>query len=221
MNHRTTNRMATVLAAMLTLAMVQTASAVFTPVWQVGTNNGNQSEFVIENGNSNAAPGDPATRDDDWYFAGNYPSPIGTLVSNSPTNTFERALTNGDPTNRIHFNLAPSHQFGDFFLEVDVVQSNFGGGTGTGNIPFQALFNGVPIYGAVLTSNGLQTTAVFSGQSVNAIAGDNVITLTRGPGGGWMQFDFVRLNVQGVPEPASMTLLLAGGLAMMRRRRTA
>ena len=71
----------------------------------------------------------------------------------------------------------------------------------------------------------LNTTA----GAVGATTGENVLEITRTGGlsgdasdnAGWIQYDFVRLESQSIPEPASLVLLAAaaGGIVMVRRRR--
>lgn len=176
----------------------QTADAALTMAWRVGIDNGNNSDFGSESGNSNAAPGQAAFKDDDFYRAGTYAPPIGTLAKTDLFSTFERALTIGDPTNRIHFNLAPTQTNDNFTVQIDHVQSNFG----AGSVPMQILFNGVQVDNYVLAADGLRTTATFNGSAVGAVTGDNVISLQRGnTGGAWTQFDFVQLNFESVGEP--------------------
>ena len=98
--------------------------------WQVGTDNGSNSEFSQENGGSNTPPGSATARDDDWYFAGTYPAPIGTLAANEatgggPATGFERALTNGDPTDRYPFQSRGGSTGGDNFnLVIDTAGSS-------------------------------------------------------------------------------------------------
>jgi fibronectin-binding autotransporter adhesin len=168
--------------------------------WQVGVDNATNTDFSQENGLSNAAPGSATARDDDWYFAGTYPAPIGVLASDealagAPTTGFERALTQGDPTDRIHFNLTADQLDDNFQLLIDTTGSSFTGG----NIPIQVLFNGNVIHTQTISADGLVTTPMFNGAAVGAVAGENVITITRTTGtgtGNWVQFDFIRLNRQ-------------------------
>jgi autotransporter-associated beta strand protein len=180
--------------------------------WQVGTDNGSNSEFSQENGSSNAAPGSATARDDDWYFAGTYPAPIGVVAANealagAPATGFERALTSGDPNRRIHFNLAPDQLDHDFQLVVDTISSSFNGGS----IPVQTFFNGVLIDSRTIGADGTFTVN-FNGATVNATTGDNVVEFVRATGAGtgdWLQFDFIRLNRQWV-ESAANTQVVAG-----------
>jgi len=190
---------------------------IFSPEWQVGFDNGTQSEFSAESHTSNPPPGLPNVLDDDWYFAGSYPAPVGLLAADDPYNTFERALVSNDPVDRIHFNLGADQYDDYFFIEADVVSSSFSGGP----IPFEILFNGVSVYSSVLTSDGLYTTPLFSGLAVGAHGGENIITLSRGGDGGWMQFDYVRLTSAEyrIPEPTTIALLGLGVVALRRRRK--
>jgi autotransporter-associated beta strand protein len=174
-----------------------TADAVVGPMtqlWQLGADGNNANEFVQENGNSNAPPGLPAAVDDDYYFAGEYGGSIGTLAVNDATTTFERGLTIGDPTNRIHFNLTEDQLDDEFQLVVDIISGTFT----SGNIPIVIEFNGVQIDARTITANGTFTTARFLGSAVNAVTGDNVISITRSGTGEWIVFDYIRLNHQQI-----------------------
>lgn len=199
------------IATIALFAMTLPAQAVLTPLWQVGIDNGTQTEFVQESFSSNAAPGSATVKDDDWYFAGTYPSPIGTLATDEATSLFERALVDSDPRNRIHFNLTQEQTNDNFQLCADIV------GTRILNdgIPFRMLFNGNVVFQTTnVTANGLLFSAVFSGLAVGAVAGENIVTLERDttPGEDWLQFDFIRLDSQVVtiPEPATASLALLG-----------
>lgn len=197
------------------------SDAVFVQVWQAGIDNGTNTEFAQEGGSSNAAPGSATIKDDDWYFAGTYPLPIGVLATDEPNANFERALTLGDPTDRIHFNLAPDliAPSYEFRLIIDTVSNN--SGVPTNPIPFSAFFNGVEIFsGEVNATSQTFTTPVFLASAVGATTGDNVLTLTRSTatGAGWMQFDYIRLESQ-IPEPSTGIALLLGAAALLGRRR--
>ncbi|WP_254508011.1 beta strand repeat-containing protein [Anatilimnocola floriformis] len=177
--------------------------------WQVGIDNNANSEFAVEGGTINAAPGSATVKDDDWYFAGTYPAPIGVVAADEPLTNFERAITNADPTRRIHFNAAAVEGDDNYQLLIDIVASNFTGG----NIPIQVQVNGVTVHAATISADGLVTTPVFTGASVGMTTGDNVVTITRTTGAGTgthVQFDYIRLNRQGVVYGASNTQLEPG-----------
>ena len=109
--------------------------AEFQPVWQVGVDDdpvfggyNPMGEFSSQNNVADPAPGavtrvlgdplyNPASNpgpDDDFYFAGVFNTGFNGLtaplsVPNAePASAWERALTRGDPTNRIHFFLTSS-----------------------------------------------------------------------------------------------------------------
>jgi len=197
------------------------ANAAFVQVWQAGIDNNSNSDFGTEGG-VNAAPGSATLKDDDWYFAGTYPAPVGTLATDEPLTQFERALVVSDPTNRIHFNM-PLSLIGssyEYRLVIETVSNQ--SGVTSNPIPFTASFNGVEVFSGTVDELAEPfTSPVFLGSAVSPTTGDNVVELTRSTttGAGWMQFDIVRLEVQ-VPEPASATgvALLAGGLLARRRR---
>lgn len=198
-----------------------TAQAAFVMQWQVGTDNNSNSEFGQEANGATAAPGSATVKDDDWYFAGTYPTPIGTLAANETTSNYERALTTSDPTDRIHFNL-PADKVDAAFeyrLIIDTVSNNTG--VPTNPIPFTASFNGVQVFsGSVSATAQTFTSPVFLGADVIPTTDENILTLNRSTttGAGWMQFDFIRLEVQ-VPEPSAMTGTLIGATGLLMGRR--
>lgn len=109
--------------------------AEFQPVWQVGVEDNPllgsynpMGEFSSQNNLQDPAPGavtrvpgDPLYSassnpgaDDDFYFTGVFPSGFNGLTTplsvpfSEPSSAWERALTRGDPSNRIHFFLTSS-----------------------------------------------------------------------------------------------------------------
>jgi hypothetical protein len=123
-------------ATLHALLLLFAATAVAEPqiIWQIGIDDdpfasgyNAAGEFSVENysndnrpGKVTRMPGDPlynATNnpaaDDDFYLAGTYPSGFNGLTTNlvvpnpEPNIAFERALTDGDRTNRVHFFLTP------------------------------------------------------------------------------------------------------------------
>jgi uncharacterized protein (DUF1800 family) len=84
--------------------LTATAWADFTTVWSLGTWNGDPQEFGDDNGPT-SAPGSATARDNDYYFAGTYPSPIGVVAAAEPWANFENGLDTWTTTKRIHFNL--------------------------------------------------------------------------------------------------------------------
>jgi hypothetical protein len=121
------------LVVLLILLQASCLRAAPTILWQIGEDEDPYAsgynatdEFSQESGNTNAPPGlvtriagDPLYnsgsnpgRDDHFYQAGTYPSGFNGLTTSlnvpnpEPTSAFERALTNNDPKNFIHFQLA-------------------------------------------------------------------------------------------------------------------
>jgi len=246
--------------AALSLLLAPMAPAAFVQIWQIGFDDNSQAEFSQETG-SNAGPGavtppsavtpaqalDPAfnltTHDDDFYFAGTYPAPIGVVTSTEPFKALDRALTgnvdglNGDIWDRIYFNLDGASIVGTTGLRLTIDLFGLGywdaseaaGGTGSTAHDLKVTFNGVMIGTqagiAGDTTWVLETTA----GEVGANSGQNVIEITRTGGVvgdssenvGWIQYDFLRLEAQPIPEPAVGFLLVAvaGGAVLARRRR--
>jgi hypothetical protein len=230
--------------AVLGLMCAPLASAAFVQVWQIGVDDDGQAEFAQESGGLEAAPGSAAAKDDDYYLAGTYPAPIGVVTTNEDTVQFmERALTGnaagaGDSADRFHFNLDGSQAAGTNELRVTVDLIGLGywdaseaaGGAGTTVHDLSVSLNGVNI-GSQAGIGGpttwvLNTTAA----AVNATAGANVLEITRTGGlsgddpvanTGWIQYDFLRLEAQPIPEPSTTLLFAAmvGGAVMTRRRR--
>ena len=216
-------------ATIASLLVLDNANAQFVQQWRAGIDNNSNSDFAAENALIDPAPGSATARDDDWYFAGTYAAPIGTVAADENLQNFERALTIGDPVNRIHFNLPSILTLAgtEFRLVIDTVSNN--ASVTTNPIPFTVDFNGVQVFsGSVSVSAGqtFTTPSFFVGTDVGQVSvttGDNVVTLSRSTttGAGWMQFDHVTL--QAVPEPSAAISLAAGSVVAgaLRRRRKA
>ena len=201
--------------------------------------------FAQEAGNNNL-PGNPDNEpinqqaDDDYYFAGAYNNqvdggaayiPVGIVASHE--RTLERAVTNGDGVNRFHFNFAGFHQPTDVFTVsfgmIDLDQG--GGGTSPGQYDFTLSVNGVNLGNFTHTAATINTPFVsdpFTLADVNGTAGaddDNYVELVAtnpGTTARWSNFDYIRMDYTPVPEPSSLGFLAlaAGGLALIRRRRS-
>src|SRR5262249_33823181 len=136
--------------------------------------------------------------DDDFYFAGTYPSGFNGLTTNRPVafnepdSAWERALTDSDRTNRVHFFLttaqagalsrlrlsfelvwggvwygAPTNQSGEGFGDHDIVV-RFRNSSGTAT----------PLYTNRL-SRDTRVNLDFNATNVAASAGPNTIELVR------------------------------------------
>ncbi|HUF60969.1 MAG TPA: LamG-like jellyroll fold domain-containing protein [Verrucomicrobiales bacterium] len=180
----------------------------FTELWTLGdSTNGNQVEFSQEMGNDGGPPGSPLLQDDDFYFWGVYPDPIGIVVDHEPFLNFDRAHVPGDPFNRIHFNVDAETAAPDTQLRMTFALCCQG-----------AVDNGPSIHDLVFRLNGTEffsDTGIDSGRVIqevvlagdyNVMEGANTIEIERtgGSDSAWIQYDYVRLEAtagQPVPQP--------------------
>ena len=225
-NGGTSTATATVTVNGVNDAPVAVDDGTFGSVWQLGQDNGSSGEFERESGGSQPAPGSATARDNDYYFAGTYG--IGTVAVDEAINDgipdnsgalvgFERALTGGDPTTRIHFNLAADQLDNELRVVIDNV-SNGASGLANGPYEFEVLFNGHLVYtGAITTTGGsVHTTPAFTAASVGGVTGENIITITKtDSNGGWMSFDRITLESKAVfttNEDTTLTVSAAEGV---------
>ena len=214
--------------AILTLATASLFAAPQT-VWLIGVDEdplaagyNATDEFSSENYINDARPGTVYTTnnpvvDDDFYFAGTYPIGFNGLTTNrtvavsEPNVAWERALTDGDRTNRAHFNLssAQAGALSRLRLSFELV---WGGvwlslsntsGEGSGQHDITARFRNSAGQTTLLYSNRVdRDTRIildFPAASVLASAGANTIEISRiGPItpniGYWIQFDYAQLE---------------------------
>lgn len=225
--------------AMLAMTTAALHAAAVT-VWQIGDDEdpflqgySPANEFSQESYTNNPPPGqvtrlpgDPLynasnnpARDDDHYLAGAYPSGFNGLttalnVPNSePPAAFERALSNNDTTNRIHFFLTPEQAASQSRLRLtfELVEGGIwigspvntnGDGFGTHHVSVR--FKTQSHNTLVMEKIGLDRETRFSidipASAVSAVAGPNTIEISRtGPSlppnhSSWIQFDFVKLE---------------------------
>ena len=79
--------------------------ALAAPVWQLGADDAGLLPFSQESFGPNNAPGSANLKDDDYYLAGTYPSPVGVVAADENIAFMERAVTSSDPRVRVHFPL--------------------------------------------------------------------------------------------------------------------
>lgn len=216
------------------------ASAQWQTVWQAGAagrgwpidgvGGGPDVDFVQEAG-TNPPPGDPNSpavnqqADDDYYFAGVYPNPpVGVGAVANDEIAFERAFSGIDNDLRIHFNLPATLDPRD----------NFRFSFEANNLHEDAAVNPDPRYGIEVSVNGtlvmpemiitpselntVFTTAEFTAADAGMIGGpgvDNVLSLTginynAEGGGNWMGMDYHHLEMNPIPEPGSLAMMLSG-----------
>jgi len=227
------------LAIILLFALTSIARSGLQSVWLIGVDEdplasgyNATDEFSSENyvndlrpGKVTRVPGDPlynATNnpaaDDDFYFAGSYPIGFNGLTTNlpvpfnEPNTAGERALTDGDRTNRVHFFLNPTqtNALSRLRLSFELVWGGVwlslsnASGEGFGQHDITVRFRNGAGQGTLVYSNRLDrdTRVVldFPATSVLAAAGPNTIEFARvGPNtaniGYWIQFDYAQLEV--------------------------
>lgn len=175
-------------------------SAPFSPVWQLGSDDGLLPPFSQESFGPNNPPGSATVKDDDYYLAGTYPG-VGTVAANENLANFEQAVTSGDLRNRIHFPLTAAQASATSRLRITIDLTN-GGAWINGSIPgfsthnLSITFNGQPL--AVINAIIWNRTLVFTvpASSVNAATADNTLQIERsgGAAGGYICFDYLKLE---------------------------
>ncbi len=86
------------------------AQAEFESLWMLSPNDNSNSGLGSASNTSNVTPGSATVRDDDYYLAGTYAAPIGTLAASEPLTNFENSLRFNDPRVRIHFPLSAAQR---------------------------------------------------------------------------------------------------------------
>jgi uncharacterized protein (DUF1800 family) len=179
-------------------------------------------EFSSENYINDPRPGTVYTAsnpvvDDDFYFAGTFPVGFNGLATNRPvlvaelTKGWERALTDGDRTNRVHFFLSPAQAGAQSRLRLSF-ELIWGGiwlslsntsGEGFGKHDIAVRFRNSAGATTLVYSNRIdrdtRIVVDFPASSVAATAGPNTIEFARvGPfaanTGYWIQFDYAQLE---------------------------
>lgn len=229
-----------VLFGVVALLGLTTGRAELVTVWQIGTDAdpyasgyNPTAEFSSENYVNDARPGkvtrlagDPLfvatnnpTADDDFYCAGTFPNGFNGLTSplvvpnQEPDIAWERALTDSDQTNRIHFflNSLQTNKLSRLRLSLDLVWGGSwigapvnDGGEGFGPHDIVIRFKNSAGIATVLyqkrVDRDTRITLDFAATNVFASAGPNTIEIARtGPfaanTGYWIQFDFLKLEV--------------------------
>ena len=171
----------------------------FDPVWQLGDDDADFLPFTQENFSANNPPGSATVKDDDYYLAGTY-SGVGTVAAENLAN-FEHAVTQGDPRNRVHFQLDAAQAAATSRLRVTIDLR--GGGAWIGqSIPgfsthdITVTLNGQPV--GVRNNITWDTILDFTvaASAANAVAGANVLQIERtgGGSGGYIGFDYLKLE---------------------------
>ncbi|WP_395735999.1 DUF1800 family protein [Prosthecobacter sp.] len=192
-------------AFLLLLGFASSVRAGFSTLWTLGVQDWTANEFAAESYYSNAAPGSATVKDDDYYFAGTYPAPIGAVgVSENVGTNFERAITAGDPNDRMHFNLSAAQAAGTarYRLTFHLIWGGWWipaqgvGGKGYGTHEVTVKMNGVVVGTKTFThDDGLVLS--FNASQVGAVAGENVLEISRtgGTPDAWISFDDLGFEV--------------------------
>ena len=193
----TTYTLTATLGAETATAEVKVLISSFVRLWQIGEDDGTQSDFSQEMG-VNAPPGNPAALDDDYYFAGTYPAPIGVVEEDEPWTNFERAVTSGDTRVRVHFNLddIQAHPEAVYRVGFDMIAlGSAADGLGIHDLEYR--MNDELLSENLQVEEPLYVESIVPSEDAKAKVGENVIEITRtgGTDGSWIQFDFISFEV--------------------------
>lgn len=186
------------------------ANAQFSQLWLLGDIDGGMAEFSQENG-PQSAPGSPTAFDDDYYFAGDYGGAIGVVALDEDWLNVDRAIASNDMTNRLHFILDPvqAHPMSELRFTMNLVGLGWwdsaaaASGAGPGVHDVEILFNGTLVSQQTGLVADTLVQETFTAAAATAVTGENIIEITRtggdsaGNGGasGWIQHDYVQLDV--------------------------
>ncbi|MEN3942240.1 DUF1800 family protein [Prosthecobacter sp. SYSU 5D2] len=171
--------------------------AEYSPLWSLGTQDSNPLEFGNETWGNNAAPGSATERDNDFYFAGVYPPPVGSVAVSEPWTDLERAISSGNPATRFHFNLSAQQATGT--LRMRFVLHHVWGGweqAGYGQHHLEVRLNGSLVKTETVSARGTLVVEANAG-SFTPNEGANVLELSRtgGSPSAWLQFDALTFEV--------------------------
>jgi uncharacterized protein (DUF1800 family) len=182
----------------------------FTALCSLGVWDGNpEDEFGDTTWQYNAAPGSATALDNDFYFAGSYPAPIGT-VAGEPATNLERALDSNNLSVRLHFNLSPAQATSTARMRLNMHQV-WGGvwntvtnsyGEGYGKNQFEVFWNGVLLKTEVQTKSDTLIVEANT-PTFTAVSGANVLEIRRAPApasspDGWIHFDALSLEIDPI-----------------------
>ncbi len=202
------------LAAAFCLLFQIPVRAEFVILWELGADDNNQADFSQESG-INEPPGQVSlpdevpegsendgafilsSKDDDYYFAGTYPDPIGEVEQDEPWKAFERAVTTWDMNSRIHFILNAEQVVPTNRLRFTIDTFWPGAVSGPSVHDLQILMNGVEIRHQIGIAADMLIEITVSAGAVEAVEGENILEIVRtgGSADSWIQFDYLRAEV--------------------------
>ncbi len=171
--------------------------AAYDLLWSLGAVDGNPEEFGDEIWGTTTAPGSASARDDDFYFAGSYPAPIGNVAATEPSSHLEATLSTGSPICRIHFPLsaAQAAPTARVRLVAHLIWGGVSGSRAFGHHQIEVQLNGL-----LLGTQTLSYAAplVIDAAAPSVIAGPNTLQIRRiNPASpyGWISFDALSLEL--------------------------
>ena len=185
------NRFAAVLVILS--VWIVSARAGYRELWTLGLDDFGSGGFAAVDGQTNGPPGSATLADDDYYLAGAYPVPIGTLVEAESLAYFPKGLNKLSPRVRIHFPLSTSDA-----LPTAQLRLVFRIVSGKGNFDLEIRLNGQKVFARTNTPSDQLFAETFAPSLITGLrAGENIVEINRaGPRDeGFIQFDFVRLEI--------------------------
>ncbi|MBB5036265.1 DUF1800 family protein [Prosthecobacter dejongeii] len=169
----------------------------FTMLGSLGNQDGNPQEFGDGTWGTNAAPGSATALDNDYYFSGTYPAPIGLVAEAEPWTNLERTLGTGNPLTRLHFNLNAAQVTPTLRLRF-VFHHVWGGWSepGYGAHELEVRLNGTVLKTETATTSGTVVVEANAG-SMTPLVGENILQVARigGAADGWVQLDSLTLEI--------------------------
>lgn len=166
----------------------QAVRADFTTLWTLGTWDGDPVDEYGEATGPNAAPGSATVKDDDFYFAGTYPPPIGVVATTEPTANFENSVNDWNTSYRLHFNLNAGQATTTARIRLhfhhcwggrwDVALNDYAKGYGLH--VFEVRWNGVLLKTQSFDQRGTMVVEANAG-AFTPLVGENIIEIKRVP----------------------------------------
>lgn len=191
-----------VLLAIALVATLPTLRAEFVTLWSLGVVDGRPEEFGNETWGTNAAPGSATLRDNDFYFAGQYPAPVGVVAVSEPWANLERAVSEGNPLTRFHFNLSADQVTANLRIRLNIHHVwGYVAPAGYGTHSLAIRLNGTLLHSETVGARGTIVVEATA-QDFSAVVGENVLQVERtgGTANALVQWDAItfELHPQGM-----------------------